>query len=128
MFKSIDGGASWTAISNGLPDGAIFLVAVDPQDSATVYVGQFMADTNALFKTVDGGATWDRLNSGLDGSYTGSLAIDPHNPSVLYVFATHLLSKTGTFGGVIASGSGSVNHGLWGWRSRFSEKVAVPIT
>jgi hypothetical protein len=85
VFKSIDGGASWTAISNGLPGGAIFLVAVDPQDSATVYVGQSMADTNALFKSVDGGATWDRLNSGLDGSYAGSLAIDPHNDTAWHV-------------------------------------------
>jgi photosystem II stability/assembly factor-like uncharacterized protein len=85
VFKSSDGGVCWTAVSNGLPRGAIFLVAVDPQDSATVYVGQFMEDTSALFKTVDGGATWNRLNSGLDGSYAASLAIDPHNPSVLYV-------------------------------------------
>src|SRR5262249_45765021 len=86
LFKSSDGGASWIAVNSGLPRrGSVSLVAVDPQDAATVYLGlSWGGASNGLFKSVDGGANWNRLTSGLPDRAYGSLAIDPNNTSLLY--------------------------------------------
>ena len=39
IFKSINGGESWTAINDGLTNLAIRAVALDPSDSQMIYAG-----------------------------------------------------------------------------------------
>jgi photosystem II stability/assembly factor-like uncharacterized protein len=60
VFKSGDGGATWTNSSVGLPrDVAIAALAIDPSAPSTLY-----ASTNqGLFVTGDGAATWQPVNS-----------------------------------------------------------------
>lgn len=66
IFKTNDGGASWTAVT-GLPDigcnpnsGTLSAtLAVDPQNAGTVYAAK-CAD---IFKTTDGGAIWSLISS-----------------------------------------------------------------
>ena len=117
LFKSTDGGASW--IDSGVPGGSVYLVVIDPQDDATLYVGVSLAGGNALFKSADAGAHWDRISSGLpDGVYPGSLAIDAHNASILYI---------GTATGVLRSVDGgktwtAISVGL---PERYVETVAI---
>jgi photosystem II stability/assembly factor-like uncharacterized protein len=76
VFKSTDGGSSWTAINSGLPGGSVFLVAVDPRDAATVYLGLSWEGGNTLFKSSDGGANWDRFGSGIAGRNLCGFACD----------------------------------------------------
>jgi hypothetical protein len=95
VFKSTDGGASWSAAGSGLPPAAVRGLAIDPQNPSTVYAGiGFAWRTDAtVFKSTDGGASWNPANSGLPtSSYWGywtyssaaSLAVDPQNPSIVY--------------------------------------------
>src|SRR5215510_4187617 len=37
VFKSIDGGESWSAVNSGLTTLSVNSLAIDPQDSSTVY-------------------------------------------------------------------------------------------
>jgi photosystem II stability/assembly factor-like uncharacterized protein len=66
VFRSLDGGSSWTDVSTGLPrgtGGAAGPVTTDPQDSRVVYVGIDSRRPNAprgLWKSTDSGATWQR--------------------------------------------------------------------
>jgi len=63
VFKSSDGGASWSAVSSGWAPGAtVFALAVDPMTSGTVYAG---TDRDGIFKSIDGGQTWTAIDSGL---------------------------------------------------------------
>src|SRR5438445_4963299 len=39
VFKSTDGGGSWSAVNTGLPNLNVFSLAIDPQTPATLYVG-----------------------------------------------------------------------------------------
>lgn len=76
LLKSVDGGASWTAIKRF--EDRLKLLLVDPQDSRTVYVG--LSD-RGIWKTPDGGSNWIDLTPGLVnfGSGQGLVTIE-RNP------------------------------------------------
>jgi photosystem II stability/assembly factor-like uncharacterized protein len=65
MYKSTDGGATWTHI--GLDDTRqIARVVIDPRDANIVYVGALghayaPNDQRGVFKSIDGGAHWMRV-------------------------------------------------------------------
>jgi photosystem II stability/assembly factor-like uncharacterized protein len=76
VIKSSDGGATFHAVNNGLPNGTISGLAMSPDDSNVVYVNtQF----EGFYKTLDGGAHWT------GGNWGGlTLVMDPNNPKVMY--------------------------------------------
>jgi photosystem II stability/assembly factor-like uncharacterized protein len=90
ILKSTDGGTTWQAINNGLPEGWVYTIAVDPANPETVYAG---THSMGVFKSLDGGASWASRNVGLvtaDHPFTDnlrirSLAINPHNSQNLIV-------------------------------------------
>lgn len=60
VWKTTDGGASWSNIGRLLPDGPVRGIAIHPRRSAFVYVGTEVG----LFASEDGGATWSPTNEG----------------------------------------------------------------
>jgi photosystem II stability/assembly factor-like uncharacterized protein len=94
VFKSIDGGASW--VNTGFPnsfraDG--LGLAIDPQDSSTVYV--FTPNKRGIFKSTDGANSWTEVNSGLQPTHSvNSFAVDARNPGTLYAGTDIGLFKT----------------------------------
>jgi len=86
VFKSIDGGGTWRAANNGLPNFVVYALAIDPQTPTIVYAGTF--NRGGVFKSTDGGETWSPINTGLtDLSVIIALAIDPQVPTTLYAGA-----------------------------------------
>ena len=61
IFKSIDGGATWTAASTGLNNLDIMTLAINPQTPDIVYAGTF---GGGVFGSIDGGTTWTSMNTG----------------------------------------------------------------
>jgi photosystem II stability/assembly factor-like uncharacterized protein len=59
IFKSIDGGESWASVSNGLAATFLDQLAIDPDDSNTLY-----AAGDGVFKSSDGARTWTRVLGG----------------------------------------------------------------
>ncbi|HYP29055.1 MAG TPA: SBBP repeat-containing protein [Blastocatellia bacterium] len=95
LFKSTDGGGSWSRIENGVSGSFISTIRVDPQRTSTVYAGGF----SGLFKSTDGGGSWDRIGFSQEG--VNAIAIDPVRPSILYAGSTRLRKSTdggATFG------------------------------
>jgi photosystem II stability/assembly factor-like uncharacterized protein len=98
IFKSTDGGVTWSALNTGLTNPKVYALAVDPQTPSTLYAAIHaygsctMESCSGLvgpyvFKSTDGGASW----SGVPVSYTpSSFAIDPSTPTTIYA---------GTYGG-----------------------------
>jgi photosystem II stability/assembly factor-like uncharacterized protein len=76
LFKSIDGGASWS--DAGLAPRTARL-AIDPQNPDTVYA----VTASGLFKSADGGASWLSLSTALSNQVY-AVAIDPRSPGVIY--------------------------------------------
>ena len=98
MHKSVDGGQSWTEITEGLPSEFGFAAAVHPHDRDTFYVipldpghGRVMPDGQAaVWRTRDAGDTWHKLVGGLPqhdahlGVLREGLAIDSLDVPGLY--------------------------------------------
>lgn len=62
VYKSIDGGQTWSAVNQGMLDYRITALAVDPAHPQIVYAG---ADDGEFFKTADGGQTWENFSDRL---------------------------------------------------------------
>ena len=60
VFRTADGGATWTRIDQTLPDMPVHSVVVHPTQPDTLYVGTDLG----VFVTLDGGASWMRENTG----------------------------------------------------------------
>ena len=108
VFKSTNGGNSWTTINSGLTSTFVFALAIDPSTPATLYAGT----SGGVFKSTNGGTTWQPTTGANPFLTVGggrALAIDPSTPATLYA---------GTFAfGVFKSTNGGaswtdVNSGL----------------
>jgi len=91
VYKSMDGGASWTGIdsgaggSTGLPDIPVFTLIVDPQNPSTLYLGTDIG----VFVSLDGGGIWARDDNPFANAVTETLVLDRSaGQSTLFAF-TH---------------------------------------
>lgn len=75
LFKSTDGGVSWTKITGGIK-GSILGIAVDPISPAIVYV----VTRSGVWKSVNGGMAWAEQSVHADTC----LIINPKNPNELF--------------------------------------------
>lgn len=86
MFKSTNGGISWTAINSGLKSLNIETFVIDPSNPSILYAGYVGSSHNLTFKgiakTINGGISW--TNVSIESQEILSLAIDPSNPSNIY--------------------------------------------
>jgi photosystem II stability/assembly factor-like uncharacterized protein len=106
LFKSIDGGDTWTELtrSPGLPKGIIgkIAVAVSRADSRRMYA-LVEADDGGVFRSDDAGATWTRVNEDRDlrqrAFYFSRIYADPRDRDTIYVL--NFMFEKSTDGGRI---------------------------
>jgi photosystem II stability/assembly factor-like uncharacterized protein len=99
VYRTDDGGETWTEITGVLPSDFGFPIASHPRDPSTAWVvplngadkGRYMpAAVGAVWRTRDGGASWDQLTTGLparDAYLTvlrEAMAVDPLDPAGVY--------------------------------------------
>ncbi len=93
VFRSSDGGGTWTPIS---PQESreiydVESVAVDPVDTNIIYAGTW----HLPWKTVDGGKTWHNIKQGLIvDSDVFSIILDPVQPSIVFLSACSGIYKS----------------------------------
>ncbi len=130
VWKTSDGGASWTAISDTLPSLATGAVAIAPSDPNILYLGtgeaNFSLDSYwgaGIFKSSDAGAAWsptaviDPNRAPLNSSAVAALALHPADPNlVLAAVGTFLEGNRLFSGGIYRStdGGGSWTRALGG--------------
>jgi photosystem II stability/assembly factor-like uncharacterized protein len=83
VFKTTNGGTSWTDISGNLPNIPVTSIAIDPDVANTLYVG---TDIGAFY-TSNGGTTWSTLGTGLPNS--GVMALAFHHATRTLRAGTH---------------------------------------
>ncbi|MDD5543231.1 MAG: glycosyl hydrolase [Acidobacteriia bacterium] len=120
LFKTTDGGATWTKLTKGLPEGDLgrIAVAVSPSRPSVVFAA-VEAKRSGLFRSEDGGESWHEMNSGNEvigrPFYFATLFVDPQNYNRVYKPSTGLaVSDDGgrSFSG-IGGGVHSDFHALW---------------
>jgi photosystem II stability/assembly factor-like uncharacterized protein len=81
FWASADGASSWSPFGPGGndPGPRAVVVAVDPNDSTSIYVGGHYG----LFTTSDGGTTWNALRQGPPTNIAW-ITVDPHDKATAY--------------------------------------------
>ena len=123
MFKSVDGGTTWTEITRnpGMPpEGVVgrIGVAVSSANSSRVYA-LFEHDDGGLFRSDDGGESWELINDERRirqrAFYYTHVFADHHDEDVVYVQNTSFFRSTdgGATYEVINNGTHGDFHDFW---------------
>jgi photosystem II stability/assembly factor-like uncharacterized protein len=91
LYKSIDGGATWKKLENGLPQGekGRIAVALAPSNSSIVYavIEAKKKEEKGLYRSEDGGNTWTFLNGDFALTvrpfYFSRITVHPKDPNII---------------------------------------------
>lgn len=97
LFKTTNGGKTWSKILDVSPMTGINEVHMDPSNPDILYASSYQrrrhewvlidgGPESTIYKSTDGGATWKKANRGLPGGDMGKigLAISPVDPEIVY--------------------------------------------
>jgi photosystem II stability/assembly factor-like uncharacterized protein len=71
VYRSADGGVTWSNRSGNLPNIPVNAIVVDPADDRRVYA----ATDNGVYRTTDAGASWTDFSNGLPNAVVGDLVL-----------------------------------------------------
>ncbi len=102
LWKSTDGGDTWTCLTDGLPRTGVTDVAINPLNGNEIYIlsgdGDYgLTPSLGVIKTMNGGYTWQATGLTFPASqlqYGRKLLMNPSNPQELYAATTAGLFKT----------------------------------
>lgn len=91
VYKSTNGGSSFTEISTGLPTGAYYIqtVKVHPTNGLILYAGSYYG---GIFRSTNGGASWISVDT--SGKFITSLSAAPIAPNIGYAGGDTVVYKT----------------------------------
>ncbi len=111
VYKSTDGGATWTQTLYVNEDTGANDIAIDPQSPNILYATTYQhrrtvfgynggGPGSAVYRSIDGGSHWTKLTKGLPSGDLGRCALDIYRKNTNIVYA---LIQHGTQGGVYRS-------------------------
>ena len=121
IYKSIDAGATWRKLTEGLPkvDMGKIGLAVSPANPDFIYaVIEAQRDKDGTFRSTDRGESWSKMSDYVSGSpqYYNELVADPVDPDRVYSMDTFLnVTADGgkTFRRVGEKKKHVDNHAMW---------------
>jgi hypothetical protein len=126
VFKSTDGGASWTSASTGQPGTGVYSLAIAPTTPTSTLYATVAPSTGGglgVFKSTNGGTTWSVVNSGL----IWSVAVDPAAPTTVYAGNPNGPLYKSTDGGTSWTTITSPNNQFGNFLSTFAFGINLPI-
>jgi photosystem II stability/assembly factor-like uncharacterized protein len=89
VWKSQDGGLSWSSVFDDQPISSIGSIAIAPSDPNVVYVGSGEANIrgnvaagNGIYKSTDGGKSWTHVWQ--QEGQIGTMAVHPKDPDIAF--------------------------------------------
>jgi photosystem II stability/assembly factor-like uncharacterized protein len=120
VYRTTDGGTSWTQVLKGDEDTGANELAMDPTNSRILYASMYQrrrtgccmnggGPGSGVFKSTDGGETWTKISTGLPQGALGRIALDVYRkrPNILYA----LVEGPSTQGGRGRGGAGEEGPG-----------------
>ncbi|MCP9495272.1 MAG: SBBP repeat-containing protein [Pyrinomonadaceae bacterium MAG19_C2-C3] len=88
IYKSTDGGSTWSVSNTGLSQNVsgtnftltVNALAINPMTPSTLYAGT----SSGVYKSTDSGSTWSASNTGLSNTVVNALVIDRSTPTTIY--------------------------------------------
>ncbi len=115
VFRTTDGGTSWTEAGSGLGSYYVYDLAIDPTTHTTLYAGKLYG----VHKSTDCGESWASIGG---GTYNYCLCLDPTSPGTIYASQYADVRKTTDDGGSWAT----LSTGLLG--ESFQSMALDPVT
>lgn len=120
LYKSTDGGTSWTKLEGGLPSGDIGRIglAISQVNPDYLYaVVEANEGKGGIYRTTDRGASWEkRSGTYTSGNYYNEIECDPKLVDKIYITDTYY--KVSYDGGKTVKNLGEINkhidnHAIW---------------
>ncbi|MEY8847456.1 T9SS type A sorting domain-containing protein [Psychroserpens sp. XS_ASV72] len=100
VWRTIDGGANWTVLTDNLSTLSVNALAMDPTNPAIYFWG---STGGSIFKSTDSGTTWN-LHADTGSGRVNKILIDPTNTNKMYCSVES--------GGIFKSTDGGLNWSL----------------
>ncbi|HSW29636.1 MAG TPA: hypothetical protein VLH75_09170 [Longimicrobiales bacterium] len=131
LYKTTDGGKTWSKILDVSENTGVSEVHMDPRDPDVLYASAWQrrrhvwtyiggGPESALYKSMDAGASWEKITSGLPSGDVGriGLCISPADPDYVYAMVEAQGDDGGFFrstnrGGSFEKRSGYATVGLY---------------
>jgi photosystem II stability/assembly factor-like uncharacterized protein len=110
LYKTTDGGKTWSLALSVSADTGITDVVLDPKKPERIYAAAYQRRRHTgmlvgggpeagIFRSDNGGKTWEKINSGLPTGDLGriALAVSPQKPDVLYATVVAKGKESGFF-------------------------------
>lgn len=110
LYKTTDGGKTWTKVLNISEHTGVNNIIFDPRNPDVMYATSEQrrrhvftkiggGPESAVYKSYDAGATWEKIMVGLPNVDIGGMgiAISPANPDILYLIVEAAENKGGFF-------------------------------
>jgi len=100
LYKSTDGGDTWTKLTAGLPSGTLgkIGVAVSPANPQRVWATVEADARGGVYRSDDAGRTWQLLNDDFNMTarqyYYGHIFADPVDANTMYTFCAKFFYKS----------------------------------
>ncbi|MFA5910690.1 MAG: hypothetical protein WC815_18065 [Vicinamibacterales bacterium] len=102
VYKTSDGGVSWTRVLHVDDDTGATELVMDPSNNKTLYAATYQrrrqqwgmnggGPGSAIWKSTDAGQTWAKLDTGVPAGAKGRIGLDIYrkNPNILYARIEH---------------------------------------
>ncbi len=110
LFKTTDGGKTWTKVLNIGENTGVTDVAIDPRDPDTLIAAAYQrrrhvwtlidgGPESAIYKSTDAGATWTKVKAGVPTEDLGRITFAPASkePGLVYASIEAANKKSGIF-------------------------------
>ena len=141
LYKTTDGGSTWTRVLEISEHTGVSDVVMDPRDPDVLYAAAYQrrrhtwtlingGPESAIYKSTDGGASWKKLERGLPTGDVGriGLAVAPTNGNIVYAIVEAAGDGSGFYRSTDAGANWQKMSGYVSRSPQYAQEIVVDPT